>query len=147
MQNTLQIHTKTLKNRDLRHKITQFKHFQAEYIKNSGHSRRVFQKNGKFAIFTRKLTSNLTNWVENSEKSDFSAIIAEYTENSLNSVSYTIEIIKSKIVRNSHLLSHKNWHFFKCHDYCYANKYKLLLRKNIKAAIDCSYIYCEGNCD
>ena len=71
-------------------------------------------------------------------------IIAENTENLLNLSSYTIEIIKSKIVRNSHLLSHKNWHFLKCHGYCYTNKYKLLLHKNIKAAINCSYIYCEG---
>ena len=31
-------------------------------------------------------------------------IIAENTENLLNSVSYTIEIIQFKIVRNSHLL-------------------------------------------
>ena len=31
MQNTLQIHTKTPKNWVLPHKITQFKHFQAEY--------------------------------------------------------------------------------------------------------------------
>ena len=34
-------------------------------------------------------------------------IIAENTENSLNSVSYTIEIIQFKIVRNSHLLKDK----------------------------------------
>ena len=34
-------------------------------------------------------------------------IIAENTKNSLNSSSYTIEIIKAKIMRNSHLLSHK----------------------------------------
>ena len=64
---------KTLKNWDLCHKITQFKHFQVEYTKKSGHLMRVFQKIGKFAIFSRQLTSNLTNWVENSKKSDFSA--------------------------------------------------------------------------
>ena len=64
MQNTLQIHTKNPKNRYLHHKITQFKHFQAEYTKNLGHSMRVFQKIGKFAIFSRQLISNLTNWVE-----------------------------------------------------------------------------------
>ena len=34
-------------------------------------------------------------------------IIAENTENSSNSVANTIENIKFKIVRNSHLLSHK----------------------------------------
>ena len=41
----------------------------------------------------------------------------------------------------------QNWHFLKCHGYCSTNKCKLLLCKNIKAAIDCSYIYCEGNCN
>ena len=41
----------------------------------------------------------------------------------------------------------QNWHFLKCHGYCSTNKCKLLLHKNIKAAIDCSYIYCEGNCN
>ena len=34
---------------------------------------RFFQKIGKLAIFSIELTSNLTNWVENSEKSEFSA--------------------------------------------------------------------------
>ena len=60
-------------------------------------------------------------------------IIAENTENSPNSSSYTIE---NKIVRNPHLLSH-NWHFLKCHSNCSTNKCKLLLHKIIKAAIDC----------
>ena len=73
-----------------------------------------------------------------------STIIVENTENSPNSSSYTIEY---KIVRNSHLLSHKNWHFLKCHSNCSTNKCKLLTHKIIKAAIDCSYIYCEGKYD
>ena len=73
-----------------------------------------------------------------------STIIVENTENSPNSSSYTIEY---KIVRNSHLLSHKNWHFLKCHSNCSTNKRKLLTHKAIKAAIDCSYIYCEGKYD
>ena len=47
--------------------------FKPEYTKNSGHLMRFFRKIGKFTIFSRQLTSNLTNWVENSEKSDFSA--------------------------------------------------------------------------
>ena len=73
-----------------------------------------------------------------------STIIVENTENLPNLSSYTIEY---KIVRNSHLLSHKNWHFLKCHSYCSTNKHKLLTHKIIKAAIDCSYIYCEGKYD
>ena len=68
-------------------------------------------------------------------------IIVEKTENSPDSSSYTIEY---KIVRNSHLLA-QNWHFLKCHSNCSTNKHKLLTHKVIKAAIDCSYIYCEGN--
>ena len=112
---------------------------------------RFFQKIGKFALFSIELTPNLTIWVENSEKLDFSVnkyeysdivstnnymwvhisaiaktivfpqkieveilhklyptkastIIVENTENLLYSSSYTIEY---KIVRTSHLLSHK----------------------------------------
>ena len=38
----------------------------------------------------------------------------------------------------------QNWHFLKCHSNCSSNKCKLLIPKSIKAAIDCSYIYCEG---
>ena len=73
-----------------------------------------------------------------------STIIVENTKNSPNSSSYTIE---NKIVRNSHLLSHKNWHLLKCHSNCSTSKRKLLMHKAIKAAIDCSYIYCEGKYD
>ena len=73
-----------------------------------------------------------------------STIIVENTENLPNSSSYTIEY---KIVGNPHLLSHKIWHFLKCHSNCSTNKRKLLTHKIIKAAIDCSYIYCEGKYD
>ena len=38
----------------------------------------------------------------------------------------------------------QNWHFLKCHCNCSTNKCKLLICKIIRAAIDCSYIYCEG---
>ena len=82
--------------------------------------------------------------VEISHKSNLtktSTIIVEKTKNLPNSSSYTIEF---KIVRISHLLS-QNWHFLKCHSNCSTNKRKLLTHKVIKAAIDCSYIYCEGN--
>ena len=64
-------------------------------------------------------------------------IIVEKTKNSPNSSSYTIE---DKIVKIS-----QNWHFLKCHSNCSTNKCKLLTHKVIKAATDCSYIYCEGN--
>ena len=47
-------------------------------------------------------------------------------------------------MRNSYLLS-QNWHFLKCNSNCSTNKHKLLTHKVIKAATDCSYIYCEGN--
>ena len=63
---------KTPNTRDFHHKILQFERFYAEYTENSGHSMRFFRKIGKFAIFGIKLTSNLTIWVENSEKWDFS---------------------------------------------------------------------------
>ena len=73
-----------------------------------------------------------------------STIIIENTENLPNLSSYTIEY---KIVRNSHLLSHKIGIFLKCHSNCSTNKCKLLTHKITKAAIDCSYIYCEGKYD
>ena len=41
----------------------------------------------------------------------------------------------------------QNWHFLKCHNNCSTNKCKLLIHKIIKAAIDCSYVYCEGRYD
>ena len=69
---SLEIHMKTPNTRDFRHKILQFEHFYAEYTENSGHSMRFFRKIGKFAIFSIELTSNLTIWVEKSEKSEFS---------------------------------------------------------------------------
>ena len=65
-------------------------------------------------------------------------------QNSPNLSSCTIEY---NIVRNPHLLSHKNWHFLKCHSNCSKNKRKLLTHKIIKAATDCSYVYCEGKYD
>ena len=58
MQNTLQIHMKTLKNRDLHHKNHTVKHFQAEYTENLGNWMRIFQKIGKFAIFFSKTDTN-----------------------------------------------------------------------------------------
>ena len=71
-------------------------------------------------------------------------IIAEYTENSLNSVSYTIDIIQFKNCEKFSPIVNQNWHFLKCHGYCYTNSVNCSYTKNIKAAIDCSYIYCEG---
>ena len=138
---------KNLKNRDLCHKITQFKHFEAEYTKNLGHSMRVFQIIGNFAIFSRQLTSNLTDWVENSEKSDFSATIAEYTENSLNSVSYTIDTIQFKDCEKFSPIVTQNQHFLKCQGYCYTKSINCSHTKASKAAINCSYIYCQGGRD
>ena len=92
---------------------------------------------GKTIIFPHKTKVDI---IHKSNLTKTSTIIVENTENSPNSSSYTIEY---KIVRNSHLLS-QNWHFLKCHSNCSTNKRKLLTHKVIKAAIDCSYIYCEG---
>ena len=70
---SLKIHTKTLITRDFCHKNPQFERFHAEYTENSGHSMRFFRKIGNLTLFSIELTINLTIWVENSEKSDFSA--------------------------------------------------------------------------
>ena len=63
---------KTPNTQDFHHKNSQFERFQAEYTKNSVHLMRFFRKIRKFALFSIELTINLTIWVENSEKSDFS---------------------------------------------------------------------------
>ena len=68
-------------------------------------------------------------------------IIAENTENSPNSSSYTIKHKNSE--KFSPIIT-QSWHFLKCHSNCSTNKCKLLIHKIIKAAIDCSYVYCEG---
>ena len=70
-------------------------------------------------------------------------IIAENTENSLNLVSYTIEIIQFKNCENFSPIVRKKWHFLKCHRYCYTNSVNCSYTKASKKAIDCSYIYCE----
>ena len=49
MQNTLQIHMKTPKNRDFRQKSHSLSILHAEYTKNSGQLMWFFQKIGKFA--------------------------------------------------------------------------------------------------
>ena len=69
---SLKIYTKTPNTRDFCHKNSQFERFHAEYTEKSGHSMKLFQKIGKFALFCIKLTINLTIWVENSKKLDFS---------------------------------------------------------------------------
>ena len=67
-------------------------------------------------------------------------IIVENTENSPNSLSYTIE---HKLVRNSHLLSQKIGIFSSATSIVLHTQCKLLTRKLSKAAINCSHIYCE----
>ena len=71
-----------------------------------------------------------------------STIIVENTENSPYLSSYTIE---NKIVRNSHLLSHKNWHFLKCHSNCSTSKHKLLTHKAIKQQLTAHTSIVKGN--
>ena len=69
MQNTLQIHTKTPKNWDLPHKITQFKHFSSRIHQKIGTFVVIFLKN--WEIHTTCYTANLKSnnlWWRNSEK-------------------------------------------------------------------------------
>ena len=71
-----------------------------------------------------------------------STIIVENTENLPYSSSYTIEY---KTVRNSHLLSYKNWHFLKCHSNCSTNKCKLLMHKPSKQQLTAHTSIVKGN--
>ena len=41
-------------------------------------------------------------------------------------------------------IERQNWHFLRCHGYCYTNSVNCSYAKASKAAIDCSPIYCEG---
>ena len=57
MQNTLQIRMKTPKNRDLPHKITQFKHFSSRTHQKNRDIRCDFpEKSGKFIKLSIQLT-------------------------------------------------------------------------------------------
>ena len=69
-----------------------------------------------------------------------SAIIVENTENSPNSSSYTIEY---KLVRNSHLLSQK-MAFSKVPQQLFNIQSANCSHTIYQAAINCSYVYCEG---
>ena len=69
---SIKITTKTPNIRDFCHNISKFERFHAEYTENSGYSIGFFRKIGKFALIGIKLTTYLTIWVENSEKSEFS---------------------------------------------------------------------------
>ena len=69
---SLKIATKTPNVWDFRHNNSQFERFHVEYTENSGYSMRFFQKIGKFTLIGIKLTTYLTNWVENSKKLEFS---------------------------------------------------------------------------
>ena len=69
-------------------------------------------------------------------------IIAENTDNSPNSSSYTIE---HKIVRKYLTYCLQNWHFLKCHSNCSINKVlNCSYAKSSKQQLTASYICCEG---
>ena len=69
----LENNTKTPSTWDFGQKIILLELLYAEYTENFGTcSMRFFRKIGKIAIFSIELTLNLTVWVENSKKSDFS---------------------------------------------------------------------------
>ena len=68
-------------------------------------------------------------------------------QNLLNSVSYTIDIIQFKNCEKFSPIVNQNRHFLKCQGYCYTNSVNCSYTKASKAAINCSYIYCERGCD
>ena len=76
----------------------------------------------------------------NSNPTKYPQVIVENTENSPNSSYYTMEY---KLVRNSHLLSQKIGILSSATAIVQHTKRKLLTHKLSKAAINCSYIYCE----
>ena len=102
---------------------------------------RFFRKIGKFAIIGIKLGLNSTNWVENSEKSDFS-LKQVYTKIICSTISCTsrncrkhqkIRKIRdstqyNKIGEKFSPIVIKTWHFLKCHNNC------------ISKSVNCSHI-------
>ena len=79
--------------------------------------------NAKTIVLSHKSRGGNTSQIISTQTS---TIIVEKTENLPNSSSHTIE---HKIVRNSHLLLHKIWHFLKCHSNCSTNQ----------TSVNCSY--------
>ena len=76
---------------------------------------------------------------QNSNTTKYPQVIVEKTENSPNLSSYTIEY---KLVRNSHLLSQK-LAFSQVSQQLFNKQVQSLTHNHQKAAINCSYIYCE----
>ena len=76
-------------------------------------------------LATKQKTAVAQNYKINPKQ--ITKIIAEYTENSLSLVSYTIEIIQFKNCEKFSPIERQNWHFLKCHGYCYTN------------SVNCSY--------
>ena len=96
---------------------------------------RFFRKIGKITIIGTKLGLNPTNWVENSDKSDFS-LKQVYTK--YNQIGDKFSPIVIKI-----------WHFLKCHNNCISKSVNCSHIKISKGAINCSHAYCEedyGKC-
>ena len=92
----------------------------------------------KTTVFPHKIKVGKS---QNSNPTKYPQVIVEKKPKNLpNLSSYTIEY---KLVRNSHLLS-QNWHFLSSTTAIVQHtKRKFLTHKLSKAAINCSYIYCE----
>ena len=123
---------------------------------------RFFRKIRKFAIIGIKLGLNPTNWVENSEKSDFS-LKQVYTKIICSTINCTsrncrkhkkIHKIRdstqyNKIGEKFSPIVIKILAFSQVPQQLHLKERKLLTHKNLKGAINCSQAYCEedyGKC-
>ena len=90
----------------------------------------------KTTVFPHKIKVGKS---QNSNPTKYPQVIVEKTENLPNSSSDTIEY---KLVRNSHLLSQK-LAFSQVSQQLFNKQAQSLTHNHQKAAINCSYIYCE----
>ena len=125
---------------------------------------RFFRKIGKFTIIGTKLGLNPTNWVENSEKSDFSLkqVHTKIICSTINCTSRNCRKHQKKKIRKIRDSTQYNqigdkfspilikiWHFLKCHNNCISKSVNCSHIKISKGAINCSHAYCEedyGKC-
>ena len=81
--------------------------------------------------------------VEISHKSNLTKISTNYCRKYRKFAKFIFLHNRIQISENFSPIIPKIWHFLKCHSNCSSNKCKLLLHKNIRAAISCSFVYCE----
>ena len=144
----LKIYTKTLNSQDFCHKNSQSQRFYAEYTENSGYSMRFFQKIGKFTVSSTKLTIK-PNKGGNLSQVNFCKTIHNYCRKHQKFAKFACLHNTTQIGEKLSPIVSKIGIFLKCHINCSSYKAQIAHTQITKAAINCSYVYCEeihGKC-